>query len=148
MLIVQHTLVSPLNPPVVGIITTVCISHSSRARPIGALHSTSKTEEKKKEAIIKKPFHLIANLHTIFWPNFKPYISGNFGVLWGSAWKKFFRVCLGQPNWGKIWCECCVSVSSEFAAGCVSTLTVWTSTPWLFQHIFLVLLRSSVFFFF
>ena len=61
-----------------------------KPRPIRALRTTSKREKKKKKGVIKKPFHLIANLrYTIFfWPNFTPYISGNLGVLRESAWNK------------------------------------------------------------
>ena len=61
-----------------------------KPRPIRALRYDIKARKigRKKKGVIKKSFHLIANLrYTIFfWPNFTPYISGNLGVLGESAW--------------------------------------------------------------
>lgn len=97
MLIVPHILASPLNPPVVGIIT---VYQSFIWRPANRSPSFY-IKEGKKEAVIKKLFHLIANLHyTIFSDLILWQISQ---AIWASSEKvlgkkKFFKMCLGQPN--------------------------------------------------
>lgn len=107
MLIVPHILASPLNPPVVGIIT---VYQSFIWRPANQSPSFY-IKEGKKEAVIKKLFHLNANLHyTIFSDLILRQISQ---AIWASSEK-----VLGKKNSSKCVWDSLIAAKSGLSAAC------------------------------